>query len=58
MKITFHFENGTSQIFLVPETPRDERYLELVQEGKEVKIIPSKDVKGLGLEFKVAKDKT
>lgn len=52
MKITFMFHNGTSQIHLAPENPRDERYLDLCVEGRtQVKVLTSKD-KAITLEFK------
>ena len=57
MKISFQFENGTSKIFLNPENPRDERYIDLCVSGRtEVRLLSSKD-KSLILEFKPAGEK-
>jgi len=34
MNVAFHFSNGTSELVLVPVTPREERYLSLLLENR------------------------
>ncbi len=44
MKVAFRFENGTSQLILVPENARDKQYLSLCSDGRNnVRIKPTRD---------------
>ena len=53
MKIAFHFEDGNSQVILIPEDKRDEMQLNFVTNGRPVVQIKPNVNNALTLEFTV-----
>ncbi len=55
MKVTFHFQDGSAEVFLIPETKRDEQYLELLRGCADMAVIGTTKEKALSILFKERK---
>ncbi len=59
MKVTFHYKNGTAEVFLVPENKRDDSHLELLRSCEDMAIIgTSPNDRSLAILFKERKLET
>jgi hypothetical protein len=58
MKLAFRFENGTSQLILMPENQRDKTYIDLCVDGKnDIRLKPTNS-DGITLEFTASEAKS
>lgn len=57
MKVTFRFENGSSECILTPENPRDKSYIDLCIDGRPDVKLKSTSMDSLILTFTESKPK-